>query len=66
VARAYAQAETYGEYIYVFCGLIPNVTNSFEKIKVDDALGFPTEVWVQTTATSLKERYAFDITKVNL
>jgi hypothetical protein len=63
-ARAYAQAETYGDYIYVFCGLIPSVTNSYEKLQVDDALAFPTP-WVQTTGTSLKERYAFDITKVN-
>jgi hypothetical protein len=66
VARAYAQAETYGEYIYVFCGLTPTVTDSYEKLKVDDALGFPTEVWVQTTLTGLQARYAFDITKVNL
>ncbi|MCX7037626.1 MAG: hypothetical protein NT005_00530, partial [Spirochaetes bacterium] len=65
VARAYAQAEVYGDSIYIFCGLTPTVTHSYEKLQVDDALTFPTP-WVQTTVTSLKDRYAFDITKVNL
>jgi hypothetical protein len=67
VARAYAQAETYGDYIYVFCGLTPTVTNSYEKLQVTDIPTFPTfpTAWAQTTVTTLKERYAFDMTKVN-
>jgi hypothetical protein len=64
-ARMYAQAETYGNYIYIFCGLTPTVTDSYEKLQIDDALTLPTP-WAQTTATSLNARYAFDITKVNL
>jgi hypothetical protein len=64
VARAYAQAETYGDSIYVFCGLTPTVTNSYEKLQVDDLLTFPTG-WTLAPPTDLDARYAFDITKVN-
>jgi hypothetical protein len=65
VARAYAQAETYGEYIYVFCGLTPTVTNSCEKLHVDDALAFLTGWTPVVPLIDLNSRYAFDITKVN-
>jgi N-acetylneuraminic acid mutarotase len=66
-ARAYAQAETYGDSIYVFCGLIPTVTDSYEKLQVSELPSFPSfpSAWAQTTASGLNKRYAFDITKVN-
>ncbi|OHD39523.1 MAG: hypothetical protein A2Y30_00925 [Spirochaetes bacterium GWE1_32_154] len=67
-ARAYNQAEYYGDSIYTFCGITsPSgvVLNSVEKINVDDALTFPTGWGSVGTGGTLSPRYAFDITKIN-
>ncbi|MBN1697882.1 MAG: hypothetical protein JW881_10250 [Spirochaetales bacterium] len=66
-SRAYAEAEYYGDYIYVFCGLTnlsSTVLSTYERLEVDDALTFPDE-WEEFTNTGLNARYAFDITRVS-
>ncbi|HOJ63074.1 MAG TPA: hypothetical protein PLE45_01525 [Spirochaetota bacterium] len=63
--RAYAKAEYYGDYVYIFCGInnVGAVINSIEKIQVDDSASFPSG-WQSVSSTGLTNRYGFGLTKV--
>jgi hypothetical protein len=68
--RAHAQAEYYGDYIYVFGGIANGGTtplDSYEKLQVPDNLNFamPDCTGWEGPTTGLNARYAFDITRVN-
>ncbi|MBN2533049.1 MAG: hypothetical protein JXB88_09160 [Spirochaetales bacterium] len=68
--RAYAQAEYYGDYIYVFGGIANGgITplDSYEKLQIPDNLNFalPDCTGWEGPTTGLNARYAFDITRVN-
>ncbi len=65
-ARAYASAEYYGDYVYVFCGIGNSGTNlnSIERLTIDNTGAF-SGTWTTLGTTELSLRFAFDITKVN-
>jgi hypothetical protein len=62
--RAYAGAESFGDYIYIFGGVNQtNAITSIERLNVNN--GNPNAAWTTLGVILGSARYGFGITKVN-